>query len=111
MLTHLPVSPPISTGATPRRRNRAARPEPERCTARLARSDEEVGRGHHRYDRDRLPGGAGRQFLHPGRDPAGFIITTLLGIVGALVATYLGQAVGWYRAGKGRGSSARWSAR
>jgi uncharacterized membrane protein YeaQ/YmgE (transglycosylase-associated protein family) len=39
----------------------------------------------------------------PGRDPGGFIITTLLGIVGAVVATYLGQAIGWYRAGEGAG--------
>lgn len=43
------------------------------------------------------------KFLMPGRDPGGFIITTLLGIVGAVVATYLGQAVGWYRAGQGAG--------
>ena len=43
------------------------------------------------------------KFLHPGRDPAGFIVTTLLGIVGAVVATYLGQAVGWYRADQGAG--------
>jgi len=43
------------------------------------------------------------KFLTPGRDPAGFIITTLLGIVGALVATWLGQAIGWYRAGEGAG--------
>ncbi|TCZ55387.1 GlsB/YeaQ/YmgE family stress response membrane protein [Roseicella aquatilis] len=43
------------------------------------------------------------KFLHPGREPAGFIVTTLLGIVGAVVATYLGQAVGWYRAGEGAG--------
>jgi uncharacterized membrane protein YeaQ/YmgE (transglycosylase-associated protein family) len=43
------------------------------------------------------------KFLHPGRDPGGFIVTTLLGIVGAVVATYLGQAVGWYRAGEGAG--------
>ena len=43
------------------------------------------------------------KFLHPGRDPSGFIVTTLLGIVGAVVATYLGQAVGWYRAGEGAG--------
>ena len=41
------------------------------------------------------------KFLMPGRDPGGFIITTLLGIVGAVVATYLGQAIGWYRAGEG----------
>jgi uncharacterized membrane protein YeaQ/YmgE (transglycosylase-associated protein family) len=43
------------------------------------------------------------KFLMPGRDPGGFIITTLLGIVGAVVATYLGQAVGWYRVGEGAG--------
>ena len=43
------------------------------------------------------------KFLMPGRDPGGFIITTLLGIVGAVVATWLGQAIGWYRAGEGAG--------
>ena len=41
------------------------------------------------------------KLLTPGRDPGGFIITTILGIVGAFVATYLGQAVGWYRADEG----------
>ena len=41
------------------------------------------------------------RFFHPGNkyEPKGFILTTLLGIVGAFVATYLGQAVGWYQAG------------
>nr|WP_275437571.1 GlsB/YeaQ/YmgE family stress response membrane protein [Roseomonas mucosa] len=39
----------------------------------------------------------------PGRDPGGFIITTILGIIGAVVATYLGQAVGWYGPGQGAG--------
>jgi len=43
------------------------------------------------------------KFLMPGRDPKGFIITTLLGVVGALVATYLGQAIGWYQPGEGAG--------
>ncbi|HYE50951.1 MAG TPA: GlsB/YeaQ/YmgE family stress response membrane protein [Azospirillaceae bacterium] len=43
------------------------------------------------------------KFLMPGRDPGGFIVTTLLGIAGAFVATYLGQAIGWYRAGDGAG--------
>lgn len=43
------------------------------------------------------------KLLMPGRDPGGFIITTLLGIAGAFLATYLGQAVGWYRAGDGAG--------
>lgn len=35
----------------------------------------------------------------PGKDPGGFIVTTLIGIAGALLATYLGQAIGWYEAG------------
>lgn len=45
------------------------------------------------------------KLLHPGRnyEPSGFILTTLLGIVGAFVATYLGQAIGWYKAGEGPG--------
>jgi uncharacterized membrane protein YeaQ/YmgE (transglycosylase-associated protein family) len=43
------------------------------------------------------------KLLTPGRDPGGFIVTTLLGIIGAFVATYLGQAVGWYRADEGAG--------
>lgn len=44
------------------------------------------------------------KFLMPGRnEPSGFILTTILGIVGAFVATYLGQAVGWYRADEGAG--------
>ena len=36
------------------------------------------------------------RFLVPGRDPGGFFITALLGIVGAIVGGYLGRAVGWY---------------
>ena len=36
------------------------------------------------------------KLLMPGRDPGGFIITALLGIVGAVVATYLGRALGLY---------------
>ena len=43
------------------------------------------------------------KFVMPGKDPGGFIVTTLLGIAGALLATYLGQAVGWYQAGQGAG--------
>ena len=39
----------------------------------------------------------------PGRDPGGFIITTLLGVAGAFLASYLGQAVGWYHAGEAGG--------
>jgi uncharacterized membrane protein YeaQ/YmgE (transglycosylase-associated protein family) len=43
------------------------------------------------------------KFLMPGNQPGGFIVTTLLGIVGAVVATYLGQAIGWYAPGDGAG--------
>jgi uncharacterized membrane protein YeaQ/YmgE (transglycosylase-associated protein family) len=44
------------------------------------------------------------KFLMPGKNkPLGFILTTLLGVVGAFVATYLGQALGWYRADEGAG--------
>ncbi len=37
------------------------------------------------------------KFLHPGRDNMGFILTILLGIAGAFVARFIGQAVGFYR--------------
>ena len=43
------------------------------------------------------------KFLLPGKDPGGWIVTTLLGIAGALLATYLGQAIGWYEAGHSAG--------
>jgi uncharacterized membrane protein YeaQ/YmgE (transglycosylase-associated protein family) len=44
------------------------------------------------------------KFVTPGKnEPSGFILTTILGIVGAFVATYLGQAIGWYRADEGAG--------
>ena len=44
------------------------------------------------------------KFIMPGKnEPSGFILTTILGIVGAFLATYLGQAIGWYRAGEGAG--------
>jgi uncharacterized membrane protein YeaQ/YmgE (transglycosylase-associated protein family) len=39
------------------------------------------------------------KFLMPGRDPGGFIVTILLGIVGALLGGWLGRAVGWYGEG------------
>jgi uncharacterized membrane protein YeaQ/YmgE (transglycosylase-associated protein family) len=44
------------------------------------------------------------RLLSPGPNkPAGFILTTVLGIVGAFVATYIGQAIGWYRLDQGAG--------
>jgi len=43
------------------------------------------------------------KFLHPGRENMGFILTTILGIAGALVATFIGKAVGWYEPGQAAG--------
>ena len=44
------------------------------------------------------------KFLTPGNnEPSGFILTAILGIVGAFVATYLGQALGWYGPNEGAG--------
>jgi uncharacterized membrane protein YeaQ/YmgE (transglycosylase-associated protein family) len=43
------------------------------------------------------------KFLMPGRDGGGFFVTALLGIVGALVATFLGQAMGFYGPGENAG--------
>jgi len=39
------------------------------------------------------------KFLMPGRDPGGFVITAVLGIVGGLVGGFVGRAMGWYRDG------------
>jgi uncharacterized membrane protein YeaQ/YmgE (transglycosylase-associated protein family) len=45
------------------------------------------------------------KLIMPGdkAEPKGFILTTILGIIGAFVATYLGQAVGWYKPGESAG--------
>src|ERR1700739_2518745 len=45
------------------------------------------------------------KFIMPGdkSEPKGFILTTILGIVGAFAATYLGQSVGWYQPGQSAG--------
>ena len=44
------------------------------------------------------------KLIHPGpNEPAGFILTTLLGIAGAFVAGWLGHALGWYKNGEGAG--------
>ena len=52
------------------------------------------------------------KFVTPGKnEPSGFILTTILGIVGAFVASFLGQSLGFYAPAKGRASSARSSAR
>jgi uncharacterized membrane protein YeaQ/YmgE (transglycosylase-associated protein family) len=44
------------------------------------------------------------RFLSPGsNNPTGFILTTVLGIAGAFVATFIGQTIGWYRLDQGAG--------
>ena len=44
------------------------------------------------------------KFIMPGpNEPSGFIMTTILGVVGAVVASYLGRALGWYEPGQGAG--------
>ena len=44
------------------------------------------------------------KFIMPGpNEPSGFIMTTILGIVGAFIATFLGQAIGWYGPNEGAG--------
>lgn len=47
--------------------------------------------------------GAIAKLIMPGKDPGGIIVTILLGVAGALLAGFLGQAVGWYRPGQGAG--------
>ncbi len=47
--------------------------------------------------------GAVAKFIMPGKDPGGFLITTALGVGGALVATFLGRLIGWYQAGESAG--------
>jgi uncharacterized membrane protein YeaQ/YmgE (transglycosylase-associated protein family) len=45
------------------------------------------------------------KFVMPGssNEPTGFVLTAILGIVGAFVASFLGQALGWYAPGEGAG--------
>jgi uncharacterized membrane protein YeaQ/YmgE (transglycosylase-associated protein family) len=44
------------------------------------------------------------RWLAPGpNNPSGFIVTTLIGIAGAFLATFIGQTIGWYRLDQGAG--------
>jgi uncharacterized membrane protein YeaQ/YmgE (transglycosylase-associated protein family) len=44
------------------------------------------------------------KFIMPGRnEPSGFVLTAILGIIGAFVASYVGRALGWYQPGEGAG--------
>jgi uncharacterized membrane protein YeaQ/YmgE (transglycosylase-associated protein family) len=58
-----------------------------------------VSHGRYRLDLNRVRriGRHRRQVPDAGRDPGGFIVTVILGIVGALVGGYIGQALGMYR--------------
>lgn len=47
--------------------------------------------------------GALAKFIMPGKDPGGCVVTALLGIGGAFLATFLGQLAGFYRPGAGAG--------
>lgn len=47
--------------------------------------------------------GAIAKFLMPGKDPGGCIVTMLIGVAGAFIASFLGQALGLYTAGQPAG--------
>ena len=47
--------------------------------------------------------GAIAKLIMPGKDPGGCIVTVLLGVAGALVAGWIGKAVGWYETNEGAG--------
>ena len=47
--------------------------------------------------------GALAKFIMPGKDPGGIWITMALGIVGSIVATWIGRAIGWYKEGQSAG--------
>ena len=51
-----------------------------------------------------LVAGVIARLLSPGPNkPGGFILTIVLGVAGAFLATFIGQAIGWYRADQGAG--------
>jgi uncharacterized membrane protein YeaQ/YmgE (transglycosylase-associated protein family) len=50
-----------------------------------------------------LIAGAIAKALMPGRDPGGCLVTIIIGIAGAVLAGFLGQAIGWYGPGEGAG--------
>ena len=43
------------------------------------------------------------KFLMPGRDPGGFVVTIILGILGAVVAGFIGRSLHWYAPGQPAG--------
>ncbi len=47
--------------------------------------------------------GALAKWIMPGRDPGGCLVTILLGVAGALLAGFIGNAIGWYSQGQAGG--------
>jgi uncharacterized membrane protein YeaQ/YmgE (transglycosylase-associated protein family) len=47
--------------------------------------------------------GAVAKFVMPGKDPGGILTTSLIGVAGSFIATFLGQALGWYEPGQPAG--------
>jgi uncharacterized membrane protein YeaQ/YmgE (transglycosylase-associated protein family) len=47
--------------------------------------------------------GAVAKFLMPGKDPGGIFITMIIGIAGSIIATFIGQSIGWYQPGQAAG--------
>lgn len=47
--------------------------------------------------------GALAKLIMPGRDPGGIIVTMIIGVVGAFLAHFLGQGLGWYQEGEPAG--------
>ena len=79
----------------------------------MAKPSAEVEGGHAAHYRDYIIGflaGVIAKLLTPGdKEPQGFILTTILGIVGAFAATYLGQAIGWYGPNQNAGFIGTWA--
>ncbi len=50
-----------------------------------------------------LVAGTVAKLIMPGKDPGGFLVTIAIGVVGALLATFLGRLIGWYEPGQGAG--------
>lgn len=47
--------------------------------------------------------GALARFIVPGRDPGGWIVSMIIGVLGSIVGAYFGQTLGWYREGQSAG--------
>lgn len=93
----VPDSPPASRARRATLRPSARFDQPSRYKAAAT---EGGSHGHYLTILVGLVVGVAAKFIHPGRENLGIVMTALLGIGGSLVATFLGQAVGWYRPGE-----------